>query len=134
MLRQFLKVYFFFICVLILTFTFADVDDGSPNELLDYIDWIFTLITLSGVFAYCFLKPFLTPKFWQVYLPVLIVWDLFFMSKTFIDDPNLLSEELSFGALIVLILSVICLLLPGYIALYLLPKEFETKDTFEMEA
>mgnify|MGYP000159151424 CR=1 FL=1 len=134
MIRTFLKAYFWFVCLLIIVFTFFYSGDDEPYGLFDYLDWVFTLITLSGVFAYCYLKRWLTAKFWRTYLPVLIGWDVFFVSKTFIEDPIVLSEELGLVVFIIWLLFVVCLLLPSYIALYLLPKEFETNDDFEMEA
>ena len=134
MLRTLLTVYFWAICLLIITVTFLDFDDGIPMKLSDYIDWIFSIVSLSGVYAYCYSKPFLTAMFWKVFLRGLIVWDMLFVSNTFSDDPSIFSAENGFVVLVIIVLLYIILLVPTYVALYLLPKEFERKQSYVMKA
>jgi hypothetical protein len=136
MIRKCLRVYFWFICMLIAVYTIFYFDDGVPLEFLDYVDWVFTLISLSGVYAYCYSKPFLSIMFWKVFLVLLIIWDLFFVSSAFTEDTEVYSGE--FGLTVIVIVVFACLyiflLVPSYIALYLLPKEFENDDSYKMEA
>ena len=134
MLRTLLRIYFWAICLLIITLTIIDFDDGIPMEWKDYVDWIFSIISLSGVYAYCYSKPFLTAVFWRVFLPILMAWDLFFVMTSSTEDPSIFSTDDGFIILSIIVFIYIVLLAPSYIALYLLPKEFERNESFVMKA
>jgi len=88
--------------------------NNDPLELIDYFDYPLIFIALLGVFGYAFNKKILFPKFWQIYLFFIIIWDLYRNFYGFEYSSSRSSYEL------LLILSFYCLVYsPTYIAVYL---------------
>ena len=54
-----------------------EVTDGEPSDILDYLDYLFWATALLGVFGYCYEKKIASKIFWKVYLPAIIIWDIF---------------------------------------------------------
>jgi len=74
----------------------------------------FIFIALLGVFGYAFNKKFLFPKFWQIYLFFIILWDLYRNFNGFEFSSTKSSLDLS------LMLSLYFLIYtPAYVAIYL---------------
>ncbi len=92
-----------------------ELTDDEFSEALDYFDYLFWLIALIGVFGYCYGKRILTKKFWQIFLPFIIIWDLFIAFYEIDLEPEL--QEPILLSIVIIIYFVI--LLPEYIGLYL---------------
>ncbi len=100
----------------LLVFSFKEeFSAGQTPELTVAADYIFTLLGWFGVFGYVYGKTLFSRKFWQVFLPFIVVWDIFIASREFtartdVDDVFLLLGYSAIGILMVL---------PEYVGLYL---------------
>jgi len=110
--KNFLKVYLVLIITLVL---YVGITDEDPMALIDYIDSGFFLITLAGMFGYIFNKEFITKKFWQFYLPVIVIWDIFGLSYT----NSFLSQIDNTLNILFSLIIFYTLMTPLYITLYL---------------
>jgi len=81
-MSKFLRGYFWFISLtFILLISFAIFDEVREN-LIDCIDFVFWFIALVRLYSYSFNKDVINSKiFWKIYVPFLVVWDLFIMLK-----------------------------------------------------
>jgi len=111
--KNFLKGYLPLIIVALLYF---EITDDDPIILIEYIDYGFIATTIIGVFGYIFNKEFITKRFWQFYLPIVVTWDLFSLNHAI----NLL-EYIQLQPLKVLAMLIVfyVVMSPLYIALYL---------------
>jgi hypothetical protein len=112
-------------CLLALIFIFVVAGELEPPELIDYVDWAFTFLVMSGVFAFCYSKRFFGANFWKCLIPVVILWDFYFLSDIFMSDAEIQYEQPSFEIIVLLALISLVVLVPGYVALYLLSNEYE---------
>ncbi len=83
------------------------------------------LVGLVGVFGYTFCKTILNKKFWQYYLPVLVVWDIFITFREVGADYELEGEPYLIAVLIMYIL----ILIPAYVGVYLYGYKYLPKNT-----
>lgn len=93
-------------------FSFSSLLDYECITLINYIEYIFEFVFLLGVFGYAFEKKIFIKKLWQIFLPLIIAWNIFYLIH--ITDLNVSTFDFFAFSLIYFIL-----LLPGYIALYL---------------
>ena len=110
--KTLLKAY---LLLIVLLFGYAEITSDDIRGFVNYIDDIFWIMTLLGIFGYAFDKKIFAQKFWQFFLLFIIPWDLFFLAHEFdlvlkMDQPFKLS---------IFILIYLAILTPGYIALYL---------------
>lgn len=110
--KTFLKIYFFLLLGFLGSFLVPSILDYDTNTSIDYIEYFFEFVFLLGVFGYAFEKKIFVNKLWQIFLPLVIVWNIFFL--IYITDLNLTTLKFFGFSLIYFIF-----LLPGYIALYL---------------
>ena len=109
------KLFFKIYLLLIISFhLLMEFKDHEPFKTIDYFDYPFIFIALLGVFGYAFNKKFLFPKFWQIYLFFIILWDLYRNFNGFEFSSTKSSLDLS------LMLSLYFLIYtPAYVAIYL---------------
>ena len=109
------KLFFKIYLALIISFhLLMEFKDHEPFETIDYFDYPLVFIALLGVFGYAFGKKILFAKFWQIYLFLIILWDLY---RNFYDF-DYSSMRSSFELLLMLSLYVL-IYTPVYIAIYL---------------
>ena len=84
----------------------------------------------------CFLlfETFLKPEFWRNYLRVVVVWDIYFIATSLTEDTSIYAEEFGLVAVVMVAIFYLLLVVPAYIALYLLAKNFDKEGSFEMKA
>lgn len=92
-----------------------EITDSKPSGILDYLDYMFWATALLGVFGYCYEKKIANKKFWKVYLPVVVIWDLFIGNRDIQNYPELSGTIYLFFATIIIFI----IILPEYIGLYL---------------
>ena len=92
-----------------------EITDDEPSDILDFMDYIFWLITLFGVLGYCYKINILTKTFWKSYLPFMIIWDLFIVFRDVLSDPELQDPYFY----IFLVVFGLLFIFPGYIGVYL---------------
>lgn len=113
------KIYFWILLILLLI-AYSAILMAMPS-VWDFIDPIFSLIALAGVFAYGYKKKLFSANFWRIWLLVIISWDLTYnilltdylgvaQQLRSITEEETFYEELFSWVLII----------PEYIALYLL--------------
>lgn len=93
--------------------------DGEPLEAIDYFDYIFWSLALTGVFGYSFSKKILSISFWKFFLPFIVTWDFYILYDVIIDDPEILSDEYGIWFVMFISISYFLFMLPEYIAIYL---------------
>ncbi|HQS60035.1 MAG: hypothetical protein B7Y56_15980 [Gallionellales bacterium 35-53-114] len=73
------KIYFWFLSIL-LSIGYAVLFGVTPMSALpniwDYLDLIFSSISLAGVFAYSYKKRLLSARFWKFWLVAFLLWDI----------------------------------------------------------
>lgn len=113
--KTFLKIYFFLLLGFLGAFFVPSILEYESTTLIDYIEYFFEFVFLLGVFGYAFEKKIFVNKLWQIFLPLVIAWNIFFLIH--ITDLNLIAHSTFnfFGFSLIYFI----LLLPGYIALYL---------------
>jgi hypothetical protein len=107
------KIYFFILSFLLLIAYFDIFRTGAT--LFDFVDVIISLIALLGLFGYSFQRKIYEKKLWQIWLFVIIIWDVIYnllLTHTLGVAQN--SIKLSLGGYIFNMLT----LLPEYFALY----------------
>jgi hypothetical protein len=106
------KIYsWFFLLVVAAGYTEAFITE--PKTILFYLDLIVTINGLAGLFAYAYKMKLVSANFWKVCFVLNVMWDLIYNTILQINTSASLVEEL------VVALGV-ALLLPTYVALYLL--------------
>jgi hypothetical protein len=92
-----------------------EVFAAPTPELFVGADYIFTLLAWCGVFGYAYDRTLFSRRFWQVYLPFIVCWDIFGVYRyiTASGDSADVLFAVGYGALIILIV------VPEYIGLYL---------------
>lgn len=110
--KNFFKVYIFLILSISL---YNAIIDDDKLVLVDYINYILTTVAFLGVFAYTFNKIILSQNFWQYFLPMIIIWDMFYTeySISILSHMNEPLKVLVFLTIVVLISA------PLYVGLYL---------------
>lgn len=113
------KVYFWIFLFLEILSTIDIITPPIEEEfitrrVLGIFIYVFVLVGVGG-FAYN--KPFLSKFFWQCFLPLVIIWDLFYIYQEIIP---LLEFEMTFEIyfLIPLSMVILILMLIQYYALY----------------
>jgi len=102
--------------VLFLIVVASETTGSNPCGPVDYIDYIFSIIALSGVYGYCYGKKILSEIFWKSYLPFIVIWDLFIAYSAIQSNQEIVSCPIYLYLYIIL---HIVFLLPEYIGLYL---------------
>jgi hypothetical protein len=109
------KAYFWSIGLLAVSAIASSVyeqDHVEAFDVIDYATWIFSVV---GVFGFAYSKPILHKRLWQIWLPLVIGWDLAALARQYMADPSE-ADPLLF-ATVVLIVGI--LFVPEYVALYL---------------
>ena len=117
--KLFFKIYLLFIVSFHLLMEFKD---HEPFETIDYFDYPLVFIALLGVFGYAFNKKISFPKFWQIYLFFIILWDLYRNFYGFEYNSIKSSFELS-----LMLLFYFSIYTPTYIAIFLYGHQEENK-------
>jgi len=113
--NTFIKIYLWIVGALLLTMLAFELTDDEPSDLTDYLDYIFWIIALMGVWGYCYSKKIFTNLFWKYYLPFIVLWDFFIIFIEVSDEPEL--QDPAF--LVFLLLIYLIILIPEYTAIYL---------------
>lgn len=95
---------------------FVYIYDPELFNIFELIDIIFWITALIGVYCYSYQKVMLSLIFWRCLLPLVILWDVFFYVYAPIDEPLEYDAEL----IVISVVAFIVLVLPEYIALYIL--------------
>lgn len=99
--------------------------DEEPSRLIDYLDSLFWIVSILGVFGYAFQKEILNVKFWKVFLPFIVVWDIFIIIDT-LDGILEISEPMLIIGIVIMYAGI---LIPQYIGLYLYGYKYLFKST-----
>lgn len=108
--------------LLMAVFSLIDTFDQEPNSWNDLLDYPVTVFALFGVFSYCYGISVVSKQVWRIFLPVLVIWDIYLITNMIIEDPTIFTDDYGYGfwAFVGLILSLV--LFPCYIAIYLLQR------------
>jgi len=112
--KKFMKYYLLLMSLLFPAVLYFEFADAEVSDIFDYMDYIFWFTALVGIYGYCYNKNIFTKQVWKIYLPFLIIWDLFIFSKEIYSDPDLLEPLLFFICVVVYMF----FLLPEYVGLY----------------
>lgn len=112
---MFWKIYFSILLFLYAIYVAAVIWFSEEMELgiVDYIDFIFAMFALVGVFGFAFKKVVLGESVWKVYLPFLILWDI---SYSALQDEWVVGEELMYVIMALGLMALI--LIPQYVAIF----------------
>lgn len=108
------KMYFWSIGLLAVGAIAADVYEQRRVEVFNVVDYATWILSLAGVFGYAYSRALLHKRFWQVWLPLAVGWDLLALIRQYTANPGADLAPLVFVLFIVAILFV-----PEYVALYL---------------
>ena len=102
------KIYsWFFLLVIVAGYTEALITE--QKTILFFLDLIITINCLAGLFAYTYKIKLVSANFWKIFFVLAIMWDLIY---------NTILQNITLPIVVVLLIIAICL--PTYIALYLL--------------
>jgi hypothetical protein len=116
------RVYFWLVTVLfgvLLVAEFIEPGDDTVADAVDSATWGFSLI---GVFGFAYSRAILSQRLWQIWLPIVVVKDLFILSRQF-STGHIELETATFA--FIAVISVI-VFIPEYIALYRYGYQSET--------
>lgn len=88
---------------------------SGPIDIYLVFDILISVFSFLGMFAYAYRKRYFSPKFWKVYLFLIILWE-------FVYNVLILSDE--FEILIADLAIFYVFAIPNYIALYLYAFKF----------
>jgi len=123
MLRTFLIVYLWVIVILMVVFSIIDILDQEQASWIESVDYLVTAFALFGVFSYCYGNSLVSKRIWRIFLPVLIVWDIYVVVNIFREEPVVFSNEYGIAFLAFFGLALILILVPCYLAIYLLQRD-----------
>lgn len=83
----------------------------DPLDVVDYGTWLFSLV---GVFGFAYSKIIVSKRLWQVWLPIVVLWDIGVLAKEYIYEP----VEMESWFLVLMVIMAGILILPEYLALY----------------
>ncbi|MEJ2437897.1 MAG: hypothetical protein P8Y49_07780 [Sulfurovaceae bacterium] len=124
--KLFVKIY---LVLFILGFFYLKIIKGTHtdiDEIKDFINYLLWSIVLIGVYGYAFDKNIFNKKFWQFYLFVIIVWEIYYFFTESLYD---FITNGKFYILVAFLLLSIISFLPAYITLYLYGYQNESKET-----
>ncbi len=112
------------ILLLLVLLAYSVIFLGSPT-IWDVIDVVISLTAITGLFAFAYKKQIATPKFWFIMLITIIVWDIIYnvLLAEYLDVAQQISQDIETN-LVDIILGYL-LIIPEYIALYLLAYKSE---------
>lgn len=118
------KIYFW-ILLLLLLLSYAAIFTGAPS-IWDVFDIIISLAAITGLFAYAYKKKVLTAKFWSITFLVIIAWDLTYnlVLSEYLGVAQNISGSRDASPIQTLV--GLALVMPEYIALYLLAFKSDT--------
>ena len=73
------EIYFYLIVLQLIVMAIVIVISGHLLVPIPLLHFLFALCGLTGLFCYVFGKEIGKNIFWRVFLPVFIVWDVFFI-------------------------------------------------------
>ena len=107
------KIYFFAISLIAFYGTFIYLSSEGAG-FAEYLSLILLLIASVGLFGFCFLKKFLFPRFWLVFLVIYFVYGFVYIFITKVDVRLGMSDVMFYASFVFgLVVSM-----PGYYALY----------------
>jgi hypothetical protein len=109
------KLYFWLMVGLLIGVVFLNLDYQESMTAVDFIYYATWLFSLVGVFGLAYSKVFLHKRVWQVWLPMVIAWDIGLEIYDYIQDPT----ELDPLAVAFIGVFFVILIVPEYVALYL---------------
>ena len=112
------KIYFW-ILLLLLLLAYTAIFMGMPS-IWDLLDSFISLVAITGLFSYAYKKRILTPKFWSIVFVTIIAWD--FTYNLILTDYLGVAQQIEqdYKSSIATKLASLALVIPEYIALYLL--------------
>lgn len=112
---MFWKIYFWVMLLLYAIYVAAAIwfPEEMELEVVDYIDFVFAMLALVGVFGFAFKKAVLYQGVWRAYLPFIILWDI---SYSALRDEWVGGEELMYEIIAVGLMALV--LIPQYVAIF----------------
>ena len=104
------KAYFLFV---VISETYSIFNFGSIR-IWEMIDLPITVLSCVGLFCFCWKKSILKPIFWRIFLPILVIWDLFYLFIIPLPAQYIGTIPQTFAAVLMCILDA-----PLIVALYL---------------
>lgn len=114
-MKKFLKFYVWIMTFLVPLLFWYEFTDESVPDAVDYLDFVFWIIAMVGVVAYCYEKEVFVRRFWQAYFPFIILWDLYIVYREVAPDPEMNEPTL----LLIFVVIYLIMVVPEYIGLYL---------------
>lgn len=108
------KIYFWLMAILVVGALLLDARYSDGRDLLDILDYGTWLFSLVGVFGFAYSKVIMNKRLWQIWLPIVVIWDVSVPAIQHMHEP--LEMEPWFLALAAAIAAM--LVLPQYVALY----------------
>lgn len=108
------KIYLWFLVVVVGALYGASIREGL--NVVRILDIPVTLISLAGVFGFAYRKSIWTSAFWKIWLPLVIVWDIF---ANFVWGGKSQMRDLGLIDIVFVAAVFYAVFLPGYIALFL---------------
>jgi hypothetical protein len=109
------KAYFWLMAALVVgavIFNLYFEETPAPSDIVDYGTWLFGLI---GVFGFAYSKVIMSKRLWQVWLPIIVAWDVGVLTKQYVYEP----VEMDPWLMVFVAVIAGVLVLPEYLALYL---------------
>jgi hypothetical protein len=118
-MKKFFKFYFWLIVLLFSTAVWLDVTDGESLIIVDFFDYLFWVLAIIGIFGFCYSKKILNSIFWKLFLPFIILWDIYVIHYEIFNDPEIMSNEYGSSFIVFMVFLFLLISLPGYIVIYL---------------
>lgn len=125
-MRRFFRFYFWILLLLYFFGVFLTIGDGEDPTYEDVFDLLFSLVSLVGIFGYAYSKIIFKKVFWKIYLPVVVLWDGYYLIDFLAGDESIWSEESGLFLFLVTPLIYLVLFVPCYVAIYLYCHEKHT--------
>jgi hypothetical protein len=125
-MRRFFKFYFWFLILFYLAAIALSYGDDEPLNYLDRFDLLIGSLTLLGIFGYGYSKRIFSTLFWKCYLPLLVVWEIYYFYDLSDSAPEFFTEDYGMAFMIFIWLVFALLAFPSYVAIYLYGREKNT--------
>jgi len=93
-------------------------------RVMDIVDFVFIVIGVIGLMGYVYALRIGSAGFWRLFLPVFVLWDLFF--RFIIMRPD---SEIDITSYYLILCILFLFLIPQYIAVYRYQRELQLSQT-----
>ena len=107
------KIYFWIIALQLLGVPIGAYYFSSIS-IMDIANWVFVALGVVGLYGFVYQKALLTEKFWKLFLPAFVIWDILFLV---IWLPNQVTQE-PVDSYEIKTLFIFLIVLPQYIGIY----------------